>query len=89
MPSGMCRAQPEWMLAEELTDNLPVTVEWPRMCALLLDRRPVPRVVAEDAAMKNVLEKLRTSARLETAPTCAGPVTHWRMHKRLLREACS
>lgn len=37
--------------------------------------------------MKDVLEKLHASARLETEPMFADPVAHWPMHQRLLREA--
>lgn len=47
-PRACISAQPERMLSEGLSDHAPVLVEWPRRCALPLDRRLVTWVVAED-----------------------------------------
>lgn len=52
-------AKPEWVLERGLSDHSPVAVEWPRRNALPLDRRPVPRAVAEDSTMREVLERIQ------------------------------
>lgn len=73
-PVARVGAQPERLQADGLGDHTPLVVERPAPRSLLVDRRPVPREVAEDESMAAVLGKLHSASRLDDAPEYADPM---------------
>lgn len=68
-------------------DHTLVSVEWPRQRLLPMERRPVPRTVAEDGHIPVAMRKLRDAARIDKAAEDVDHVRRWRTHKQLMREA--
>lgn len=84
-PRAHVYASPEWVHREVPSDHSPLAVVWPSAAPPY--RRPVPRQVAEDPAMAEVVGCVRAAAQLDGLCFVGDVGAGWRQHKAILRKA--